>query len=56
MRNLQYEMKICQKSHNELWSHKDSLCMIRIFMNQTLVTVKKTEFLGKARGAIALTT
>ena len=30
MRNLQHEMRICPKSH------KDSLYMVRIFMNQTL--------------------
>ncbi len=31
MRNLQYEMRICQKSH------KDSLCMFRIVMDHTLL-------------------
>ena len=33
MRNLQYEMKICQKSC------KDSLCMVQIFMDQMLADV-----------------
>ena len=31
-RNLQYEMRICQKIYNKV-----SLCMVRIFMDQTLV-------------------
>ena len=36
MRNLQYEMRICQKSHNKITKPVFSLCMDRIFMNQTL--------------------
>ena len=37
MRNLQYEMRICQKILNKV---TESLCMVRIFMDQTLCTVK----------------
>ena len=33
IRNLQYEMSICQKSHNKV---TDSLCMVQIFIDQTL--------------------
>ena len=33
MRNLQYEMRICQKSYDKV---TDSLCMFQIFMDQKL--------------------
>ena len=34
MRNLQYKIEICPKSHNKV---TDSLFVLRIFMDQTLV-------------------
>ena len=36
MRNLQYWIRICQKSHNTVTNHNYILCVVRIFMNQTL--------------------
>ena len=41
MRNLQYQIKICQKSHNTVTNHNYILCMVRIYMNQTLVLCTK---------------
>ena len=38
MRNLQYEIEICQKSHN---SRNDGLFLLRIFMDQTLVAFQQ---------------
>ena len=36
MRNLQYQIRICQKSHNTVTIHNYILRVVRIFMNQTL--------------------
>ena len=35
MRNLQYEIRICQKK--PYYSHNYSLCMVLNFMKQTLI-------------------
>jgi hypothetical protein len=36
MRNLQHEIRICQKSHNTATNQNYILCAVLIFMNQTL--------------------
>ena len=36
MRNLQYQIRICQKSHNIVTNHNYILCVVQIFMKQTL--------------------
>ena len=36
MRNLQYWVRICQKSHNTVTNHNYVLCVVPILMNQTL--------------------
>ena len=36
MRNLQYWIRICQKSHNTVTNHNYILCVVRIFMKHTL--------------------
>ena len=41
MRNLQYQIRICEKSHNTVTNHNNILCMVRIFMNQTLAPIEK---------------
>ena len=36
MINLQYQIRICQKSHNIVTNHNYILCVVQIFMKQTL--------------------
>ena len=38
MRNLQYQVRIYQKSHNTVTNHNYILCVVRIFYKQTLGT------------------
>ena len=37
MKNLQYQIRICQKSHNTGTNHNYTSCVVQIFMKQTLV-------------------
>ena len=43
MRNLQYWIRICQKSHNTVTNHNYILCVVRIFMKPTLHTWTSSE-------------
>ena len=38
MKNLQYEIKICQKNYNKVTMTVYTLCVVRILMKQTLHT------------------
>jgi hypothetical protein len=38
-RFMQYQIRICQKSHNTVTNHSYILCVVRIFMKQTLLVI-----------------
>ena len=39
MRNLQYQIRSCQNSHNSVTNHNYILCVVQILMKQTLFNI-----------------
>ena len=39
MKNLQYLIRICQESHNTVTNYNYILCVVQIFMKQTLIRI-----------------